>query len=313
MNVEVSAPSNIALIKYMGKLDINSNLPTNSSLSLTLENLRTYVRITLKEDFKTDQWAPLLRDSLTKIELNEKSIQRFLKHFQFLKSEWKITQNFLIESANSFPSDCGLASSASSFAALTMASSEIFQKISPRANISTKTLSEYSRKGSGSSCRSFFGPFSLWDKDGAQAVEFPIGQIHHQVIVVESAKKTVSSSEAHKRVTSSDLFQGRVERAESRLKNLGAAFRSQNWKSAYEICWAEFWDMHALFETSVPSFGYMEPRTIEVLRDLRGLWEKQNDGPIVTMDAGANIHLLWRQEQITLSEEIGKKWDLKQE
>ncbi len=40
-----SAPSNIALIKYMGKVDTATNKPTNSSLSWTLNSLRSFVRI----------------------------------------------------------------------------------------------------------------------------------------------------------------------------------------------------------------------------------------------------------------------------
>ena len=44
MNVFASAPANIALIKYMGKTDVLSNRPTNSSLSWTLGHLQTFVR-----------------------------------------------------------------------------------------------------------------------------------------------------------------------------------------------------------------------------------------------------------------------------
>lgn len=39
------APANIALIKYMGKKDENSNLPDNSSLSYTLSNLLSSVKL----------------------------------------------------------------------------------------------------------------------------------------------------------------------------------------------------------------------------------------------------------------------------
>lgn len=307
MIVESSAPSNIALIKYMGKLDQNSNVPTNSSLSLTLDELRTFVRITLKEELTHDQWAPLKQDGLQKIELSQKSIDRFLKHFQFLKNEWGIQKCFLIESANNFPSDCGLASSASSFAALTKAAVEMFQSLSPRADIGVVEQAEYSRQGSGSSCRSFFGPFALWHKEGVRPLEFPMSALLHQVIVVESGKKEVSSSEAHRRVSRSDLFQGRPERAEKRMSDLFEAFRNQDWKNAYEICWAEFWDMHALFETCHPPFGYMEPGTLTVLHEIRKLWQEKNDGPIVTMDAGANVHLIWRQEQKAMAMEVQSK------
>lgn len=311
MIIEASAPSNIALIKYMGKLDSSANIPTNSSLSLTLDELRTFVRITLKEGQEQDLWAPLIREGLTTIELSEKSIERFLRHFQNLKNEWGIEKCFLIESANNFPADCGLASSASSFAALTKAAVETFQKLSPKEDVGVIEQAEYSRKGSGSSCRSFFGPFALWHKEGVRPLEFPVGPILHQVIVVESGKKTVSSSEAHKRVTQSPLFDGRPLRAEKRLSELLEAFRTENWNNAFEICWTEFWDMHALFETCTPSFGYMEPGTLDVLREVRNQWRKENDGPIVTMDAGANVHLLWRAEQKIKAQDFGKSMKAK--
>ena len=40
-SVHVQAPTNIALIKYMGKTDSLHNLPTNPSLSMTLSGLGT--------------------------------------------------------------------------------------------------------------------------------------------------------------------------------------------------------------------------------------------------------------------------------
>lgn len=39
------APANIALIKYMGKKDDNSNSPDNPSLSYTLNELKSTVRL----------------------------------------------------------------------------------------------------------------------------------------------------------------------------------------------------------------------------------------------------------------------------
>ena len=128
ITVESSAPSNIALVKYMGKIGSEGNHPTNSSLSWTLENLRTFVRITEQEG-DSDRWTPLERNDLGPIALSQKSKDRFLKHFQFLRSEAGVEGAFLIESANNFPADCGLASSASSFAALTLAATEMFEKI----------------------------------------------------------------------------------------------------------------------------------------------------------------------------------------
>lgn len=302
---EASAPSNIALIKYMGKLNPDSNQPTNSSLSLTLNDLRTVVRLSYREDLKSDQWQPLTGDGFSRLNLSEKSQGRFLKHLAYLKKVHQFQGNFLVESGNNFPSDCGLASSASSFAALTMAATEALNTLKKNQDIQTPLeVAELSRVGSGSSCRSFFGPWALWFSEGVRPLEFPLGAVLHQVVIVEDAIKSVSSSEAHKRVTTSELFEGRPERAEKRLAELLEAFKAGDWNRAYEISWAEFWDMHALFETSKPPFGYMTAGTLKVLRYLQDLWSNEKDGPIVTMDAGANVHLIYRNDQQDLAKRI---------
>lgn len=295
--VLVSAPSNIALIKYMGKIENSGNKPTNASLSYTLENLRTFVRVT-PISASLDQWQPLVRADLEKIELSEKGQQRFLKHFQMLKEKWSVQGNFLIESGNNFPSDCGLASSASSFAALTLAAAEMFQQINPQGwGTDKRVLSELSRQGSGSSCRSIFSPWALWQEEYAQPMNIPHSAMHHIVVVVEASKKEVSSSEAHKLVTTSPRFEGRVERAEIRLRDLIQALCFDDWHMARQIVWDEFNDMHRLFETSTPAFSYMTEASKKVLADCQSLWARWQDGPLVTMDAGANVHLLFRNEQ----------------
>lgn len=317
MTVEASAPSNIALIKYMGKVEGQGNRPTNSSLSWTLSHLNTFVRLTPLSS-GVDEWKALEGDALLPLELSLKSKERFLRHFAFLKEQLQLPGAYLIESANNFPSDCGLASSASSFAALSMAAHKMSVKMgSPERDI--QEIADYSRQGSGSSIRSFFGPWSLWHSEGARPLDFAGEPLFHQVVIVEAQKKKVSSSEAHRRVANSELFKGRTERAEKRLSQLLEAFRQMSdapadkssWVDAFEICWAEFWDMHALFETSSPPFGYMEPGSLEALQKLRQIWSENGDGPLVTMDAGANIHLLYRADQKELAAQIKKDFSQK--
>ena len=73
--------------------------------------------------------------------------------------------------------------------------------------------------------------------------------------------------------------------------------------------------MHALFETAQPSFGYMTPGSLETLRYVRSAtWEKTGDGPIVTMDAGPNVHLLYRPENAeqarSVQQELRKRYSV---
>lgn len=282
-------PSNIALIKYMGKSDATVNLPTNPSLSYTLPHLRTRVELSIVDG--DDCWSPLNIGEFKVLSLSEKGQARFIKHFKNLKEQWGISESFEIKSANNFPSDCGLASSASSFAALTQATYE-FAKDKYAADETLLSLANLSRKGSGSSCRSFFSPWCEWEGDRIELVDLPQKQLAHRVVVVEDSIKLVSSSEAHLRVTSSPLFKGRIERATQRCEQLKKALQNNDMPEAFEICWSEFWDMHGLFETSDPSFGYMTGKSVDVVHKVRDYWRKNNSGPLVTMDAGANVHLL---------------------
>lgn len=292
--IEASAPSNIALIKYMGKLDSSGNKPTNASLSWTLEKLRTYVRIQKNPLLTTDTWKAYQREDLRPIELSLKGQEKFLNFFDYLKKEFKLTGFYEIESANNFPSDCGLASSASSFAALTTCAHQVYLEESEHKSrpYLSKELSRLSQKGSGSSCRSFFTPWSLWHDVGAEEIKLPVNSLRHMVILCDETVKSVSSSEAHKLVLTSELFKGRPERAQERLQNLISAARSQDWAKMCKISWNEFWDMHTLFHTSNPTFMYMNGDSLFVLNYLQRLENQRPERALITMDAGSNIHLL---------------------
>jgi len=297
--VEASAPSNIALIKYMGKIVGSGNQPTNASLSYSLDHWRTIVQLESIAG-PEDRWAPLERTGYAAPVLSEKGREKFLQHFQFLKETFNAEGAFRIRSANNFPSDCGLASSASSFAALTWAAAEQFQ-----ARQSVNELSVLSRKGSGSSCRSFFTPWAIWEKDGAEAPQgLGFQKLLHAAVIVSGAVKEVSSSEAHVRVTTSPNFVGRTDRAEGRLRHLLACLKEENWVGAHEAVWEEFRDMHDLFETSVPPFRYRTTDSKNVVDACHHIWKFKKDGPLVTMDAGPNVHLLYRPEQMELAEKM---------
>lgn len=304
MKWQATAPSNIALIKYMGKSNGELNLPSNASLSYTLNNLISTVELELTTDQK-DIWQPFSDSETT---LSEKEQTRFINHLNFLKVLFKIDHHFIIRSKNNFPAGCGLASSASSFAALTKCAANAFKELNSETfnhlEISTQTFSSLSRRGSGSSCRSFYSPWALWRDDKADAIALPYSELIHHTIVVSHQKKLISSSAAHYQVTTSSLFHGRAERAEQRLNQLMQCFIQKDWQNAFVICWQEFWDMHALFETCATPFGYLTPESLAVLNYLRDYWKVNQDGPLVTMDAGPNVHLLFRPEQTTMINQI---------
>ena len=317
MKWEAFAPANIALIKYMGKktsfpkdppfpnsdplyetfLEANSplsiltktNLPLNDSLSFTLNHCITKVEILshrMTKQKQVDEWHPLNENGFH-VKLSRFSQKRFLNFFQFLKQVFHIQGFYRIRSGNNFPHSAGIASSASSFAALTLASYQLAKSHSFfKKNVSLSSLSQLSRLGSGSSCRSFFSPWSIWRGNKARLIAVPWNHLIHQVIIIEPSIKNISSSEAHQKVLSSPLFKKRPERASARLSRLLKAFKDKSWEACHSIVWEEFCDMHQLFETSSPPFSYQTPAVREALQYLLDQWNKKQDGPLVTMDAG---------------------------
>ena len=288
------APSNIALIKYMGKKDTQSNLPDNSSLSYTLGHLQSRVKLeTISGD--EDCWQPLLDGESKVLSLSTTAQTRFITHLKRLKDFFGYSGSFLIQSNNNFPQGSGLASSASSFAALTRCAVSALSELTHQAIPTINEQAYWSRLGSGSSCRSFYSPWVLWQENDVSAVDLPYANLIHKVIVVSDKEKLISSSEAHQRVRTSPFYQTRAERAEARLTHILDAFRRKNWAAIYESCWDEFQDMHHLFTTCEQPFSYINQESQTILSLLRSVWEKNNDGPIVTMDAGPNIHLLYQE------------------
>lgn len=291
------APSNIALIKYMGKKEASSNIPNNDSLSYTLNKLTSNVALETTPG-KQDIWESLDTPGLPPFELSEKAQARFLAHLQILKDHFDYKGAFIVRSNNNFPMGSGIASSASSFAALTRCAVRALSELTEQALPDTDTQAKLSQQGSGSSCRSFYGPWALWNEQGVKPYkDISYTDLYHQVILVSHDEKPVLSSEAHKRVETSSAYEGRKQRAQDNLKSLLAAFEYQQWREAYEICWQEFMDMHNMFRTSSPPFDYMTDASNALLIQIQKDWEHYGDGPIVTMDAGPNIHLIYQQSQ----------------
>lgn len=295
------APANIALIKYMGKKDATLNLPDNPSLSWTLNNLLTTVTIE-EQSGQHDTWEPLQTSETAPLSLSLAAQQRFLTHLQRIKSYFDYQGAFLVRSANNFPQGSGLASSASSFAALTRCAVTAICELKQIPIPSIVSQAQLSRLGSGSSCRSFFSPWALWDNDDVNAIELPYQNLIHQVVIISDKEKKISSSEAHQRIKTSPYYANRSQKASEHLRLLLQALANQDWATSRHICWQEFQDMHQLFKSCANPFSYMTTESNALLDVLQTSWQTHQDGPLVTMDAGPNIHLLYRANQIEMAQ-----------
>jgi diphosphomevalonate decarboxylase len=208
---EAQGCANIALIKYMGKRDADGNIASNPSVSYTLPHLKTTVTVS-GTSTGPDRWEFLADAGGVPMGLTPEGERRFLGYVRKLCDLWDYPQSVVVRSANNFPADAGIASSASSFCGATRAVAAFL-----RRHETVTQLAQLSRTGSGSSCRSFFDPWCMWDGDSIHALAFPVGRPMHMVVIVDGGRKTVSSSDAHVRVASSPRFPGRADRARARM------------------------------------------------------------------------------------------------
>src|SRR3989344_8081503 len=150
MKATTIAPSNIAFIKYWGKKDEVLRLPENGSVSMNLSNLLTTTTVEFNTSLKDDEIT-----INNKRESNKGS--RAVKHLDRIRKLAKIETKAKVVTENNFPTGTGLSSSASGFAALTLAGA-----FAAGLNLSERELSILARQGSGSACRSIPDGFSEW-------------------------------------------------------------------------------------------------------------------------------------------------------
>ena len=166
----VRVGSNIAFIKYWGVLDEAINIPLSNSISMTLADAHTTTTV------EWDREGLLEQDiiSLDGKTLDERAAIRLVRHLDRLRGLAGVDYRARVASRNNFPMASGIASSASGFAALTVAGCAALG-----LDFDNTRLSAIARQGSGSASRSLFGGFVEWDqgKDDSTSVA-PVSYTH---------------------------------------------------------------------------------------------------------------------------------------
>ncbi|GET45315.1 diphosphomevalonate/mevalonate 3,5-bisphosphate decarboxylase family protein [Capnocytophaga felis] len=304
--VSWKAPSNIALVKYWGKLE--GQIPANPSISFTLTTCYTETSVHLKklenpsDDFQFDFFF----EKQPKPSFHPKIVtffNRIYKYLPFLKD-----YRFEIYSENSFPHSSGIASSASAMAALSVCLMQIEKQLNP--NISEKDFwqkaSFLARLGSGSACRSVQGSVVVWgehqsipNSSNFYGITYPF-EIHDifknyqdTVLLIDKGQKQVSSSVGHDLMHNHPFAEKRFEQAHTNIDHLISAFAQGDLEQFIEVIESEALTLHAMMMTSLPYFILMKPNTLEVIQRIWKFRQETKTPVCFTLDAGANVHVLY--------------------
>ncbi|KAL8403913.1 hypothetical protein RB594_008967 [Gaeumannomyces avenae] len=313
-----TAPVNIAVVKYWGKRDPKLNLPTNSSLSVTLaqSDLRTLTTASCSASYPASGGDSLVLNG----EAADVSGARTQACFRELRARRAAleaadpslpklsTYPLRLVSENNFPTAAGLASSAAGFAALVRAIADLYALPD-----SPSELSKVARQGSGSACRSLFGGYVAWREgaaaDGSDSLAEQVAEAAHWpemralVLVASASKKGVSSTSGMQQtVGTSDLFQRRV--AEVVPKHMGQmekAIADRDFASFAEVTMKDSNSFHATCADTYPPIFYMNDTSRAAIRAVEAI--NAAAGRTVaayTFDAGPNAVVYYLEQDTEL-------------
>ena len=305
IEVFASCPSNIALIKYWGKYE--GQIPANPSISFTLSNCKTETKMIFKSGEKFSIKTFLAGKEETKF---SEKIEKYFRNIEKYLP-WILQGSFVIETENTFPHSSGIASSASGFGAIAKCLMEMDKEFSGKDFFDVKKASFLARLGSGSACRSVYDGLVVWGEvnevEGSSdlyAVKYPDEEIHpifrdfnDYVLLIHEGQKSVSSTVGHGLMNTNPYAERRFQEARENFVPMKEILKSDDLQAFMKLVEHEALTLHAMMMMSDPAFILMQKGTLQVINRV---WEfrKETNLPLFfTLDAGANVHLLFPSEK----------------
>jgi len=301
--VSESCPSNIALIKYWGKYD--HQIPANPSISYTLNHCRTNTSMEFLADESFSVQTFLAGSE--EVKFAEKIEKYFRNIEQYLP--WILNGKYIIRTENTFPHSSGIASSASGFGAIAKCLMKLDEAFSEKTSEeeSLRKASFLARLGSGSACRSLYNGLVVWgtsdEVEGSSdlfAVKYPDAGIHDifknfndWVLLIHEGQKSVSSTVGHGLMNTNPYAERRFQEARENFVPMKDILKSGDMERFIKLVEHEALTLHAMMMMSDPAFILMKTGTMEVINKTWDFRRETGLPLFFTLDAGANVHLLF--------------------
>jgi len=305
MKATALAPANIAFIKYWGKRDEKLRLPMNSSISMNLSGAYTVTTVEFSRDVPSDQVVFVSVEQFTEkkrprkcsefptIGVSREEERRVIRHLDVMRKQAGVSWKARVATGNSFPKSAGIASSASGFAALTVAAAAALG-----LQLSEKELSVLARVGSGSACRSIPDGFVEWlagekSEDSYAYSLYPPSHwdLRDITLIVSGKAKHVASTGGMEHASTSPHFTARLDAIAGRLQRVKQALKNKDLEALGEVIEEECLDMHRVMQTQHPPLYYWNDKTKELMNAVK-TWRNMGVSLYFTIDAGPNVHLI---------------------
>ncbi|MBP1686864.1 MAG: diphosphomevalonate decarboxylase [Deltaproteobacteria bacterium] len=284
------ANANVALAKYWGKRDEALNLPYTGSISINLAGLTTTARVRFTDKRGEDR---VIMSGRQVDGLEATRVRKFLDVVRQLAGR---NCGAEVEVASNFPVAAGLASSASTFAALAVAATHAAGII-----LSEQELSRLARRGSGSAARSIHGGYVEWLRgeaaDGSDSYAVQLAPPEHWPLgivaaITDRGRKRVGSREgmAHS-LTHSPFFPPWLETHQADLETIRQGILGRDLRATGSAAEHNCLKMHAVALAASPPLLYWNAATLAVMHRVIQLREEGMDA-YFTIDAGPQVKVI---------------------
>jgi diphosphomevalonate decarboxylase len=297
------APSNLAFVKYWGRKDEELRLPTNANVSVCLDGMTTITTVEFDEMLEVDTLE------VTGVIQEGRSLEKASKHLDRIRKLAGIDTRARIVSKNSFPSGTGLSSSASGFAALTVAGAA-----AAGLGLSEIELSILARQGSGSACRSIPDGYSEWldgdTSDNSYAISiFPADHwdLSFVVGVVSDKPKHVSTSDGQKAARTSPFFEARLAHMSEKVQQAKQLIKAKEFTAFGELAEAEALELHTIMLTQKPALIYWSQGTLALMQLCQKWRETGELESYFSVNTGQDIYFIVRRvDELKLTQKLNE-------
>ncbi|SDJ90551.1 phosphomevalonate decarboxylase MvaD [Natronorubrum texcoconense] len=287
------------LVKYHGMRDDIERLPYHDSISLCTAPSHTRTTVEFSMDYDEDTFV------VDGEELHGRAAERVAAVVEKARSKSDAAHTVYpvrLESENSFPSNVGLGSSSSGFAAAAMALAEAAELDASRQEIST-----IARVGSASAARAVTGAFSqlhtgMNDED-CRSRRIPTDLHENLKIIVGLVPYHKETEDAHNEAADSHMFQARNAHIHGQIARMRDYLRNNDFENAFEMAEHDSLSLAATTMTGPSGWVYWQPATLEIFNRVRQLREEEDIPVYFSTDTGASVYVNTTDEHAERVEE----------
>ena len=271
------------LLKYHGLRDAEARHPYHDSISLCTAPSHTRTTVAFDSDLAADEYVI---DGETVEGRGRERVAGLVDHVRGVAD---LDTPVRLESENDFPTNVGLGSSSSGFAAAAVALCDAAE-----LDRSHEEVSAIARRGSSSAARAVTGGFShlyagLNDEDcRSERIRTTLEDGIKVVVGLVPAYK--ETEDAHREAATSHMFDARLAHVHSELAELRDALHEDDFERTFALAERDSLSLAATTMTGPDAWIYWRPETLEIFRVVRELRE---DGVLAyfSVDTGASVYI----------------------